>query len=70
MLFFLSIKVEMPTIVGISTFMSRKNFILSWVEHEKSSIASGLCLRVNGHTFREGYCAIFIFATLPDEVNS
>ena len=31
MLFFLLIKVEMPTIVGISTFMSRKNF-----EHVKS----------------------------------
>ena len=35
MLFFLLIKVEMPTIVGISTFMSRKIFMLSWVEKEK-----------------------------------
>ena len=40
MLFFLPIMVEMPTIVGISTFMSRKNFILSWIEHEKSFITS------------------------------
>ena len=38
MLFFLLIKVEIPTIVGISTFMTRENFMLSWVEHEKSFI--------------------------------
>ena len=31
----------MPTIVGILTFMSRKKFMLSWVEHEKSFITSG-----------------------------
>ena len=37
MLFFLL----MPTIVGILTFMSRKNFMLNWVEHEKSFITSG-----------------------------
>ena len=29
MLFFLLIKVEMPTIVGISTFINRKNFMLN-----------------------------------------
>ena len=29
MLFFLLTNVEMPTIVGIFTFMSRKNFMLS-----------------------------------------
>ena len=29
MLFFLLIKVEMPTVVGILTFMSRKIFMLS-----------------------------------------
>ena len=28
----------MPTIVGILTFMSRINFLLSWVEHEESFI--------------------------------
>ena len=32
MLFFLLINVKMPTIVGILTFMSRKNFMLSRVE--------------------------------------
>ena len=26
---------KMPTIVGIFTFISRENFMLSWVEHEK-----------------------------------
>ena len=33
--------VKMPTIVGILTFMSRKNFMLCRVEHEKSFITSG-----------------------------
>ena len=41
MLFFPLINVKMPTIVGILTFMSRKNVMLSWVEHEKSFITSG-----------------------------
>ena len=35
MLFFQLINVKMPTIVGIFTFMSRKNFMLTGVEHEK-----------------------------------
>ena len=34
MKFFMLMKVKMPTIVGILTFMSRKNFMLSWVEYE------------------------------------
>ena len=34
------INVKMPTIVGILTFMSRINFMLSWNEHEKSFITS------------------------------
>ena len=34
MRFFLLINVKMPTIVGILTFMSKKNFMLSSVEHE------------------------------------
>ena len=42
MLCFPLINVKMPTIVSILTFMSRKDFILSWVEHEKSFITSGL----------------------------
>ena len=41
MLFFLLINVKMPTIVGILTFMSRKNLMLSWAGHEKSFITSG-----------------------------
>ena len=41
MLFFLLINVKMPTIVGILTIMSRKNFMLNSVEHEKSFITSG-----------------------------
>ena len=44
MQFFLLIKVEMPTIVGISTFMSMKNFMLNWVEHEKNFITSSPAL--------------------------
>ena len=39
--FFLLINVKMPTIVAILTFMNKINFMLSWVEHEKSVIASG-----------------------------
>ena len=39
--FIMLINVKMPTIVGILTFMSRINFVLSWVEHGKSFITSG-----------------------------
>ena len=35
------INVKMPTIIGILIFMSRKNFMLSLVEHEKGFITSG-----------------------------
>ena len=42
MLFFPLIHVKMPTIVGILTSMSGKNFMLNRVEHEKSFITSGL----------------------------
>ena len=41
MLFFPLRHIKMPTIVGILTFMSRKNFMLNCVEHEKSFITSG-----------------------------
>ena len=46
MLFFPLINVKMPTIVGIFTFMSRKNFMLSLVEHETSfiTLGPGVCL--------------------------
>ena len=40
MLFSLLINVKMPTIVGILTFMSRKNFIISRVEYEIFFITS------------------------------
>ena len=39
MLFFLLINVKMPTIVGILSFLSTKNFMLNRVEHEISFIA-------------------------------
>ena len=35
------IKMKMPTIVGIFIFISRENFMLIWVEHEKTFITSG-----------------------------
>ena len=35
------INVKMPTFVGILTIMSRINFLLSRVEHEKSFITPG-----------------------------
>ena len=41
MLFFPLINVKMPTVVGILTCMSRKSFMLSWVEHKKSFITLG-----------------------------
>ena len=40
------IKVKMPTIVCILTFMSRINFVLSSVEHVKSFITLEPCLEV------------------------
>ena len=40
-IFILLINVKMPTIVGILTLMSRKNSMLSCVEHENSFINSG-----------------------------
>ena len=39
--FILLINVKMPTVVGILTFMSRINFVLSLVEHRESFITSG-----------------------------
>ena len=38
----LLINMKMPTFVGIFIFISKENFMLSWVEHEKSFITSGL----------------------------
>ena len=39
--FIMLINVKMPTIVGILTFLSMINFVLSYVEHEKSFITLG-----------------------------
>ena len=39
--FILLINVKMPTIVGILTFLSRINFMLNCLEHEKSLITLG-----------------------------
>ena len=39
--FIMLINIKMPTIVGILIFMSMINFVLSWVEYEKSFITSG-----------------------------
>ena len=39
--FVMLINVKMPTIVGILTFMNMTNFVLSWVEHEKSFMTLG-----------------------------
>ena len=39
--FIMLINVKMPTIIGILTFMSRINFVLSLFEHGKSFITSG-----------------------------
>ena len=38
----LLINMKMPTIVAIFISVSRDNFMLSWVMHEKSFITSGL----------------------------
>ena len=42
----------MPTIVAILRFMSRTNFMLSWVEHEQSFITSGRRRRPSSNIFR------------------
>ena len=39
-IFIMLINVKIPTVVGLSTFLSRINFVLSWVEHWKSFITS------------------------------
>ena len=49
---------KMPTFVGIFTFLSRENFMLSWVEHEKSFITSGPGFRL---TLRPLLCFITVF---------
>ena len=53
--FIMLMNVKMPTIVGILTFMSRINFVLSQVEHEKSFITWGLTSRQEC-TIKNQYC--------------
>ena len=65
MLFLLLINVKMQTIVGILTFMSRKNLMLSWVEHEKSFITSGPVCYGKWVHFRRNNSSIFIFFSWP-----
>ena len=40
----LLINMKMPTIVGIFIYISRVNFMLSWIKHEKSFITSDASL--------------------------
>ena len=57
--FIMLINVKMSTIVGILTFMSRINFVLSLVEHWKSFIA----LVSNCHCYLTHYSTIASFDT-------
>ena len=49
--FIMLTNVKMPTIVGILTFMSRINFVLSQVEHEFFFITSGPDLKSNTDSY-------------------
>ena len=49
--FIMLIYVKMPTIVGILKFISRINFVLSWVVHGKSFIISGPTWKYGGSVF-------------------
>ena len=51
--FIMLINVKMPTIVGILTFQSRINFVLSRVEHGKSFITSGPDIYCDAHTLAQ-----------------
>ena len=48
------INVKMPTIVGILRFMSRINFLHSWVEHETSFITSWPGFLASRHINKKG----------------
>ena len=57
------INVKMTTNIGIFTFMSRINFMLSGVEHEKSFITSG---PVHQYCFGDkGRCQIYHKSIMP-----
>ena len=50
------ISAKMPTIVGILTVISRINFMLIWVEHDKKFYILWACLRVSDHVRLEPLC--------------
>ena len=50
-LFIMLINIKMPTIVGILTFVSRMNFVLSWVEDSSGTIT----LLVSFIMVKQGY---------------
>ena len=67
------INVKMPTMVGILTFMSRINFVLSWVEHEKSFITSGPDLQikeVNADFFFHSWTKTYVVGTQKNHLNA
>ena len=59
MKFFLLINIKMPTNVGILIFISRKNFMLNWVEYEKSFMTLG-----SGRGFR---IKLSVFSSLDEK---
>ena len=65
--YFSFINVKMPTIVGILTFMSRKNFMLSCVEHE-IFYNLGACnmSSLELHVYR--YCLLVVIKSLLKSV--
>ena len=66
--FIMLINVKMPTIVGILTFISMINFVLSWDEHEKSFITSGPEIATIAHR-REAYIPPETDAEHPQKEN-
>ena len=81
--FFLLIYIKMPTIVGILIFISRKNFMLNWVEYEKkfydvearsahTSTAFPVCknlLRTLGLPYREAKCFLLYWTCTGSSVS-
>ena len=69
MIFFPLINFKMPTIVGILTFMSRKKFMLSRVEHAKSFKTSGPGL-LNGSVNRHSplSCENYIYEVIHKDL--
>ena len=58
------INMKKPTVVGIFIFISRENFILSWVEHEKSFITSGPDLSVYAPRQLKFYFSVETYALI------